>query len=200
MGALRMGAGASSRPPEDGAAASPSSTLRSEGGSESAQSARALSTTNPEDGGAAAASSVSIASRSEGGTESAQSAQACATETLIRRPVVKVVEASEPEAASGALLTAESAAAAAYFESGYEAAAAYMASVESLSAVPSVDENSKPPNPVYDEMLAAKLGAIGDLSTTEPRPGARPGEVAEAPASDDTLYREAAAAYSYIMM
>ena len=49
-------------------------------------------------------------------------------------------------------------------------------------------------------MLAAKLGAIGDLSTAEPRPGAMQDEKTDAPASNESLYQEAAAAYSFIMM
>ena len=124
--------------------------------------------------------------------------------------VVKGVEASEPESATIAM-AAESAAAAAYFESGYEAAAAYIANAESLSAVKSVGEaSSKPSSHVYDEMLAAELGAIGNLSTAyaEPRvrpalPGAMPlmqDEKTDAPASNESLYQEAAAAYSFIMM
>ena len=155
--------------------------------------------------GAAAASSSSIASsRAEAPTEPAQSgaslSMTAAKDSGAAVPVVKVVEASEPESAT-ITMAAESAAAAAYFESGYAAAAAYIANAESLSAVKSVGEAShKPSSQVYDEMLAAKLGAIGDLSTAEPRPGAMQDEKTDAPASNESLYQEAAAAYSFIMM
>ena len=162
-----------------------------------------LSTTAAKYSGAAAPSSSSIASPAERNPDTAQSVHTFSAETQ-GGVVVKGVEASEPESATIAM-AAESAAAAAYFESGYEAAAAYIANAESLSAVKSVGEaSSKPSSHVYDEMLAAELGAIGNLSTAyaEPRPalpGAMPlmqDEKTDAPASNERLYQEAAAAYS----